>query len=83
MKKYMKNFYIIMDILKNLKNVIINIGQGFNKKQFFLFFLSKNKITTNLLIIISFLNELNAKDCYDKLKNDYNQSISLISVKKI
>ena len=34
-------------------------------------------------IIKSFLNELNAKDCYDKLKNDYNQSISLISVQKI
>ena len=34
-------------------------------------------------IIKSFLNELNAKDCYNKLKNDYNQSISLISVQKI
>ena len=34
-------------------------------------------------IIKSFLNELNPKECYYKLKNDYNQSISLISVQEI
>ena len=30
-----------------------------------------------------FLNELNSKECYERLKKDFNQSISLISVQEI
>ena len=43
----------------------------------------KIKLHLILEIIKFFLNELNAKECYDRLKKDYNQSISLISVQEI
>ena len=57
--------------------------QNFNQKNSFFALFPKLKLRMLSEIIKIFCSEENAYKCYDKIKNDYNHSISILSVQNV